>query len=105
MNRQQQIDQFLRDAHLLALARLREQPARRYEVQAQLSRWRQQSGATRSDVYRDTWEQLLQGSFEALQQAVCADTDAATALRNVSPLSVLVTQRERADLLQKVRGL
>jgi hypothetical protein len=107
MNRQQQIDSFLRDAHLLALSRLREQPARVQEVQAQLGRWRAQAsqvGSTRSDPYWDQWDALLSASVETLALAVCADTDAATALRNVSPMSVLITQRERNQLLQKARA-
>jgi hypothetical protein len=104
MNRQQQIDNFLRDAHLLALTRLREQPARMRDVEAQLARWRARSGVTRSDRYWDTWQHLLHESVDTLEQAVCADTSAAAALRNVSPLSVLITQQERAQLLQKARG-
>lgn len=108
MNRQQQIDSFLRDAHLLALSRLRERPARVQEVQAQLGRWRllaSQAGSTRSDPYWDQWEALLDAPVETLAQAVCADTDAASALRNVSPMSVLITQRERTTLLKKARAL
>ncbi|MEO6015945.1 MAG: hypothetical protein ABIP46_01715 [Polaromonas sp.] len=105
MNRQQQIDSFLRDAHLLALVRLREHPERIGEVQAQLGRWRAQSGSTRSDPYLDAWEALLRQPVDALEQGVCADTDAAAALRNVSPMSVLITQRERTGLLQKARNL
>jgi hypothetical protein len=104
MNRQQQIDNFLRDAHRLALERLREQPGRMQDVRAQLARWRRQSGATRSDRYWDAWQQLLQESVDTLEQAVCADTSSAAALRNVSPMSVLITQHERARLLQKARG-
>ena len=105
MNRQQQIDSFLRDAHLLALTRLRERPERIREVQAQLTRWRTQSGSTRSDPYLDKWERLLHESIDSLAQGVCADTDAAAALRNVSPMSVLITQRERTGLLRKARCL
>ncbi len=104
MNRQQQIDQFLHEAHRLALSRLRAQPERREEPQAQLKRWRERAGATRSDFYWDAWESLLRAPLDTLEVAVCADSDAGAALRNVSPLSVLITQSERRALLQKARA-
>jgi len=103
MNRQQQIDVFLKDAHVLAMARLREQPGRRVEASRLLAKWRQQQGVTRADPYRDEWESLLAGDLLALEQAVCADTDHAAALRSVSPMSVLITQKERAGLLRRAR--
>lgn len=103
MNRQQQIDQFLSRAHLLALQRLQEQPAKVIEVQAQLARWRAQSGATRSDVYWREWEALLCGPIDVLAQTVCGDNEHATALRSVSPISVLITQAERTRLLRETR--
>lgn len=103
MNRQQQIDHFVAQAHLLAVQRLREQPARVVEVRAQLARWRGQSGATRSDAYWREWEMLLDSSIEALAEAVCADSDHAAVLRSVSPISVLITQSERAQLLRESR--
>ena len=103
MNRQQQIENFLAHAHRLAVDRLRAQPERIREVQAQLARWRGLSGATRSDVYLDEWERLLAQPVEKLAQAVCADTDHATVLRSVSPVSVLITQAERTQLLAQAR--
>ena len=84
---------------------MREHPERIGEVQAQLSRWRTQSGSTRSDPYLDTWEKLLGEPVDVLEQRVCGNSDAAAALRNVSPMSVLITQRERTGLLQKARCL
>ncbi len=105
MNRQQQLDVFLKNAHVLAMARLREQPERRSEVSGLLARWRVLQGCTRADPYRDEWEALLLGDIPSLERAVCADTDHAAALRNVSPMSVLITQKERADLLRQARLL
>jgi hypothetical protein len=103
MNRQQQIDHFVAQAHQLAVQRLREQPERVGEVQAQLARWRSRSGPTQSDVYWDEWEGLLHASVDILANAVCADTDHATVLRSTSPMSVLITQAERAQLLRQAR--
>lgn len=103
MNRQQQIDQFVAQAHQLAMQRLREQPERVSEVLMQLARWRSQTGPTRSDAYWTEWEALLEGPLETLARTVCADTDHAMDLRNVSPMSVLITQAERSRLLRRAR--
>ena len=103
MNRQQQIDHFVAQAHQLAMQRLLEHPARVGKVMAQLTHWRTLAGQTRSDAYWDEWESLLAGSAQALASAVCADTDHAAVLRSVSPMSVLITQAERAQLLDQAR--
>jgi hypothetical protein len=105
MNRQLQIDQFVAQAHVLAVQRLREQPERVVQVRAQLSHWRKQAGVTRSDAYWDEWEDLLGKPVDALAKQVCADTDHATVLRSVSPMSVLITQAERAQLLSQARQM
>jgi hypothetical protein len=105
MNRQLQIDHFVAQAHHLAVQRLREQPARMDEVLAQLLRCRKQAGATRSDAYWDEWESLLRRPVDALAEVICADTDHATVLRSVSPMSVLITQAERARMLSQARLL
>ena len=105
MNRQQQIDYFVAQAHQLAMQRLREQPGRVCEVQALLKHWRALTGTTRSDTYWNEWDGLLAGSLDALAITVCAETDHATVLRSVSPMSVLITQAERAQLLEQARQL
>ena len=105
MNRQLQINHFVAQAHQLAVQRLRECPEKMIEPKAQLARWRALSGSTRSDIYWDEWDGLLAGSVDELAIAVCADTDHATLLRSVSPMSVLITQAERAQLLDLSRRL
>jgi hypothetical protein len=102
MNRQQQIEQFLLKAHRLALARV--QPERLEPVRAQLSRWRSQAGTTRSDVYWDEWQALLSGDVDQLERVVCAEDEHATVLRSVSPMSTLITQSERAQLMREARN-
>ena len=104
MNRQQQIDSFLLAAHRLAVSRLREEPQRIEPVRAQLARWRAQSGATRSDPYWDEWQRLLAVDIREMERVVCADDERGAALRSVSPLSTLITQSERAQLLREARG-
>jgi hypothetical protein len=105
MNRQLQINHFVAQAHQLALQRLRENPARMAEPKEQLARWRALSGSTRSEIYWNEWDDLLVGTVDELATAVCADTDHATVLRSVSPMSVLITQAERAQLIAQSRRL
>jgi hypothetical protein len=103
MNRQQQIDQFLLSAHKLALSRLREHPERLQDVAALLARWRRQEGESRSDAYWDEWGQLLADGIDAIERETCAESDHAAVLRSVSPMSVLISQRERSELLRQTR--
>lgn len=104
MNRQQQIDDFLLNAHRLALSRLREQPQRLQDVAALLARWRVRAGDTRSDAYWDEWNRLLAEGPDAIEREVCSPGEHAAVLRSVSPMSVLISQRERAELLRQARS-
>jgi hypothetical protein len=97
MNRQQQIDAFLLEAHRLALRRLRVHPERIAEVASTLTRWRVQAGVNRSDRYRDEWQALLDAGVDAVEAGACGQDEHAAALRNVSPLGVLITARERGE--------
>lgn len=103
MNRQQQIDAFLFKAHQLALARLRAQPERLHDVAALLARWRESNGSTRSDRYWREWNQLICQGVDAIEREVCGSGDHAALLRSVSPMSVLVSQKERSALLREAR--
>lgn len=105
MNRQQQIERFLAEAHRLVIPRLRADPSAIELVRGQLTRWRALSGATRSDVYWDEWDGLLQLGVDAIERVVCADDEHAAVLRSVSPISVLLTQAERSRLLHEARSL
>jgi hypothetical protein len=103
MNRQQQIDHFVTAAHGLALQRLRERPACVEQARAQLQRWRGAAGATRSDGLWDEWERLLNRPVADIERALGGNTDHAVELRSVSPLSVLITQAERAQFIAQAR--
>lgn len=103
MDRQRRIEIFLQAAHRLAVARLRAEPARIGEVQALLRRWREQSGSTRSDLYWDEWERLLVMPIDDFESVICSDDEHATVLRSVSPISVLISETERRELLREAR--
>ncbi len=103
MNRQQQIDQFLLSAHKLALSRLRAHPERLRDVAALLSRWREQAGDNRSDIYWDEWNGLIAEGVDAIEREVCSENPHAAVLRSVSPMSVLISQHERGELLRQAR--
>lgn len=105
MNRQLQIERFLMAAHRLALQRLRAQPERIAPVRAQLERWRQQAGTTRSDVYWDEWQRLLQADVQEIERVVCTDDECGAVLRSVSPMSSLISQTERLQLLAEARAV
>ena len=104
MDRHQQIEAFLSAAHRLAVRRLRTQPERRDEVRAVIARWRERRGPSRSDAYLDEWERLLSLPIDELEQAVCAASDHAAALRSASPIAPLITAEERAVLLREARA-
>ncbi|NJS36295.1 MAG: hypothetical protein HC765_07465 [Brachymonas sp.] len=103
MNRQQQIDHFLLCAHELAAERLKQEPARIAQAVQLLAAWRSKVGANRSDGLWDEWQKLLALPVEQLIEAMTARGDHADHLRSVSPMGVLITQVERAALLQHSR--
>ena len=103
MNRQQQLDQFSLALHRRALDALRHEPALREHARQTLARWRQQSGATRSDVLWDEWEQLLANEFAVLESAALVESEHGQLMRSVSPLGGLVSQGERMALLKLAR--
>lgn len=98
------INAFTLAAHRLAVDRLRERPARLAEAKDVLARWRRQAGAaSHCDGYWDEWDRLLGEGIDAVERAVCAETDHAATLRSVSPLGRFVSPSERLDLLRRAR--
>lgn len=104
MDRQARIDLFSVAAHRIAVARLREQPARLQEALEVLQRWREQAGGpAHCDPYWDEWDRLLREGAEAVEHAVCSATDHAATLRSVSPLGRLLSVPERNVLMRQAR--
>ena len=104
MNRQADIEALLLAAHRLALSRLREVSSRIEAARGLLLRWRARDGQTRSDPYWGERAKLLVADTDTLERAVCSAADHAVALRSVSPLGVLLTQKERTELLAQARS-
>ena len=94
-------EQFLLAAHRLGIARLRRDPERAFELLATLHRWRIQHGFPPRDPYMAEWEQLLNGSINALEAAVCVETERASQLRHRSPFGSLMTEPKRQALLRE----
>lgn len=104
MNRQQQIEHFLLAAHKMAVARLRAEPSKAGAAKDQLARWRRDARLARSEPMLREWDHLLDSSVEELERAVCSEDEHGALLRSVSPLSILLTQKERAELLRQSRS-
>lgn len=98
MPNQQAIDRFTLEFHERAVARLRADSDLLEKARETLNRWREQRGVTASDPYFEQWRALLDQGPEAVERGVCADTDAAAALRSVSPLGFVLTPEERMAL-------
>lgn len=103
MNRQQQIDAFLLAAHELAGERLQQEPARISKVSQLLDAWKKRAGANRSDPLWEEWNLLLAKPINQVITEMTARGDHADHLRSVSPMGVLITQAERAELLKRSR--
>lgn len=98
MRNQQAIDRFTLAFHERAVARLRENGELLDRARETLDRWRAQRGVTASDPYFEQWRALLDEGPEAVERSACADTDAAAALRSVSPLGFVLSPEERMAL-------
>jgi hypothetical protein len=98
MPSQQQINAFTQAFHRAALQRLAAEPALVERALQTLQRWQDQRGPGASDPYLQQWKALLKGNLDELQSRVCADSDAAATLRNVSPLGFVLTPGERHAL-------
>ena len=105
MNRQQQIDAFTLAAHRRVLPILQAQPHALDEALQVLGRWREIAGApSHSQPYWDEWSALLRSGVDAVERAVCIESDHAATLRSVSPLGRFLPASERHRLLRQARA-
>jgi S-adenosylmethionine:diacylglycerol 3-amino-3-carboxypropyl transferase len=104
MDRHARIDVFSLAAHRLAVARLREEPARVSEALEVLARWRQMAGGrSHSDPYWDEWERALRAGVDAVERTALDLSSHGATLRSVSPLGRFISAQERMALLRETR--
>jgi hypothetical protein len=96
-------ERFLLAVHRLGMSRLRHDPDRVFELLATLHRWRIQGAVSPSDRCFADWRNLLNGSLDALEAAVCDETQYASDLRHRTPFGSLMTETERQRLLREAR--
>jgi hypothetical protein len=102
MDRQERLDRFLLDLHVLAMERLRGSAEGLGTLQARLQRIRRRANAKAHDETWNRWEALLDaGDFDAIESAICADDAGGRQLRANSPIHALFEQRELAALLDQ----
>ena len=87
--------------HQCAARRLAGDPALRAVARDRLHRLRQVNPHGR--VYQDRWQALLDGPLPALLRTMTEMSEQADALRQESPLTVLVTPEERRQVFEVVR--
>lgn len=87
--------------HQYAARRLAADPALRAAALERLHRLRQVNPHGRN--YQDRWQALLDGPLPALLRTMTEMSEQADALRQESPLTVLVTPEERRQVFEVVR--
>lgn len=98
MPSQQQINAFTQAFHRTAIERLVRQPGLVQRALQTIQRWQDQRGASASDPYMREWQTLLEGDLKEMERRICANSDEAATLRNLSPLGFVLTPAERKDL-------
>ena len=98
MRNQQDVPRFTLDFHRVAVPRLRDEARLLDTAKATLQRWRAQRPSNR---YLDIWSELLDTGPDAIEAAVCVETDMAAELRHHSPLACALSPAERLALLSR----
>ena len=91
-----------RRLHELAARRLAGDPALREVARARLQKLRQVNPHGR--VYHDRWQALLDGPLPRLLRAMTEASEQSDAMRQESPLTVLVTAEERRRVFDSMRA-
>ena len=102
MRTHQEIDQRSLALHRLVAERVRRDPASFERARATLARWRR-SVCIASQPYLEEWERLMNQGVEACLAVAVEDSPRAAALRQSSPFSGILTNRERFSFLKQWR--
>lgn len=100
MATQQQKERFSLLVHTEAVARLRSDGGLTQRAHDTLQRWHQRRG----DAGVEVWTRLLDAGPDAIERAACVESEAAAALRSLSPLGSVLSENER-DALRLKCGL
>ena len=103
MRTHQEIDRRSVALHRLVAERVRRDPSLFEKARVTLARWRE-TVCISSQPYLNEWEQLMNQGVEACLSVAVEDSERATALRQSSPFSGVLTNRERFAFLKQWRN-
>lgn len=103
MKTHQDIDARSLALHRLVAHKLRQDPARLEDVKATLARWRQ-TVCPATQPYLREWEQLVDQGLERCLAVAVEESEHATALRQSSPFTRVLSHAERFRFLKTWRG-
>jgi hypothetical protein len=102
MRTHQEIDRRSLALHRLVAERVRRDPALFEKARQTLARWRQ-TVCVASQPYLEEWERLMNQGVDACLSVAVEDSERAAALRQSSPFSGVLTNRERFAFLRQWR--
>jgi hypothetical protein len=103
MRTHDEIDQRSLALHRLVAKRVMRDPALFEKARMTLVRWRQ-TVCIASQPYLEEWESLMNQGIEACLSVAVEDSQRAAALRQSSPFSGVLTNRERFAFLKQWRS-
>ena len=102
MKTHQEIDERSLAMHRLVAERVAQDPRLFAKAQGTLARWRE-SVCVSSQPYLEDWERLMKRGVEACLAAAVEDSPRAAALRQSSPFSGVLSNKERFAFLRDWR--
>ena len=103
MRTHQEIDQRSLAMHRLVADKIRREPARFDAARATVARWRLTVCAT-TQPYLAEWEHLMQQGMDTCLAVAVEDSPHATALRQSSPFTRVLSNTERFEFLKTWRS-
>jgi hypothetical protein len=103
MRTHQEIDRRSLALHCLVAERVMRDPALFEKARRTLGRWRQ-TVCVASQPYLEEWERLMNQGIDACLSVAVEDSQRAAALRQSSPFSGILTNRERFAFLKQWRS-
>lgn len=102
MRTHQEVDEQSLALHQLVVAKIRANPALLGKAEETLKRWRQ-TVSPRTLPYLDEWQSLIDRGMEVCLAMATEQSQRADALRQSSPLSCLLSHKERFEFLASRR--